>query len=54
MKRWVHIFLALAILSVSFFGCGGASKDLKTRCPKCGGFYETREGEQEFRWMHGR
>jgi hypothetical protein len=54
MKKWVPILLALVILSVFSLGCAGASKEIKTRCPKCAGYYETREGEEEFRWMHGR
>jgi hypothetical protein len=53
MKRWVHLFLALVILSVFSLGCVGASKEIKTRCPKCAGYYETKGGEEEFRWMHG-
>ena len=54
MKRWVPLFLALVILSVFSLGCVGASKEIKTRCPKCAGYYDTRVGEEEFRWMHGR
>lgn len=54
MKRWVHLLLALVILSVFSLGCVGASKEIKTRCPKCAGYYETKGGEEEFRWTHGR
>ncbi len=54
MRRWVHILLALVILSVSFVGCAGGSKEIKTRCPKCAGYFNTREGEEAFRSMHGR
>jgi len=54
MRRWVYILLALVILSVCFVGCAGGSKEIKTRCPKCAGYFNTREGEEAFRSMHGR
>jgi hypothetical protein len=53
-KRWVHLFLAFVILSGFSLGCGGVSKETKIRCPKCAGYYDTKQGEDEFRWMHGR
>jgi len=54
MRRWVYILLALVVLSVCFVGCVGGSKEIKTRCPKCAAYFNSKEGEEEFRWMHGR
>ena len=54
VKRGVYILLALVILSISFVGCVGGSKEIKTRCPKCAAYFNSKEGEEEFRWMHGR
>ena len=53
MKKWVNIVLALAILSFLSYGCSGTMKQTKIRCPKCGAYFDTREGEQEFLWMQG-
>ncbi len=51
MKKWEIIVVALAILSFLSYGCSGTFKQTKTRCPKCAGFYDTKEGEQNFQWM---
>jgi hypothetical protein len=51
MKKWAIIVLALAMLSFFSYGCSGTLKHTKTRCPKCAGFFDTREGEQNFEWM---
>jgi hypothetical protein len=51
MRRGVNIFLALTILSVLFFGCAGTLKDTKIKCPKCGAFFSTKEGADEFERM---
>ena len=34
MRKWVSIFLALAIMAVFAVGCG-VSKEAKIKCPKC-------------------
>ena len=47
MRKWVSIFLALAILAVFSFGCAGVSKDTKVKCPKCGAVFPVDEGMQE-------
>ena len=44
MKKWVSIFLALAVLAVFSFGCAGISKDAKVKCPKCGAVFQVDEG----------
>jgi hypothetical protein len=44
MRKWVSIFLALAMLSV--FGCG-VTKDAKIKCPKCGAVFTVDEGLAE-------
>ncbi len=46
MRKWVSIFLALAILSVFSLGCG-VTKDAKIKCPKCGAVFTVDEGMAE-------
>jgi hypothetical protein len=48
MRKWVSIFLALAMLSVFSFGCGGVSKQTKIKCPKCGAVFTVDEGLREY------
>ena len=47
MRRWVSIFLALALLAVFSFGCSNISKDAKIKCPKCGAVFTVDEGIAE-------
>ena len=47
MRKWVSIFLALAILGVFSFGCTGIQKDAKVKCPKCGAVFTVDEGVAE-------
>lgn len=47
MRKWVSIFLALAILAVFSVGCTGISKDAKVKCPKCGAVFTVDEGVAE-------
>lgn len=51
MKEWMRFFLALTILSGFLFGCAGNLKDVKVKCPKCGAFFTTKEGAEEFERM---
>ncbi len=44
MRKWVSIFMALAILAVFSFGCAGVSKEAKVKCPKCGAVFNIQEG----------
>ena len=44
MRKWVSIFLALAMLAVFSFGCAGIAKDSKIKCPKCGAVFTVDEG----------
>ncbi len=44
MRKWVSIFLALAMLAVFSFGCAGVAKDAKIKCPKCGAIFTVQEG----------
>lgn len=46
MRKWVSIFLALAMLAVFSMGCGVA-KDAKIKCPKCGAVFTVDEGIAE-------
>jgi len=46
MRKWVSIFLALAMLAVFSFGCG-IGKDAKIKCPKCGAVFTVDEGLAE-------
>jgi hypothetical protein len=47
MRKWVSIFLALAMLAVFSFGCAGIQKDAKIKCPKCGAVFTVDEGVTE-------
>jgi len=47
MRKWVSIFLALAVLAVFSFGCAGIQKDAKIKCPKCGAVFTVDEGVTE-------
>jgi len=47
MRKWVSIFLALAILAVFSFQCTGIQKDAKIKCPKCGAVFTVDEGVAE-------
>ena len=47
MRKWVSIFLALALLAVFSFGCSGIQKDAKIKCPKCGAVFTVDEGLTE-------
>jgi len=51
MKKWVRFFLILAILWGFFLGCSWNIKDTKIKCPKCGAFFSTKEGAEEFEKM---
>jgi hypothetical protein len=44
MRKWVSIFLALAMLAVFSFGCANIQKDAKIKCPKCGAVFTVDEG----------
>jgi hypothetical protein len=47
MRKWVSIFMVLAILAVFSFGCA-VQKDAKIKCPKCGAVFTVDEGLKEF------
>jgi hypothetical protein len=51
MEKCVSFFLALVILSSFLLGCAGTSKDIKIKCSKCGAFFTTKEGAEEFERM---
>ena len=53
MKKWVSLFLALALLAVFSFGCAGVSKDTKIKCPKCGAVFTIDEGLAEMQKKGG-
>ncbi len=43
MRKWMSIFLALAILAACSFGCTGIQNDAKVKCPKCGEIFTINE-----------
>jgi hypothetical protein len=51
MRKWVHLFFILTILSGFLLGCTKSFKDSIIKCPKCGTFFSTEEGAEEFRRM---
>jgi hypothetical protein len=53
MRRWINLLFVLAIFSGFLLGCAASSKDSKIKCVKCGGYFSTQEGAEEFKWMRG-
>jgi hypothetical protein len=51
MKKWVSFFIISTILSGFLLGCSETIKDIKIKCPKCGAFFSTKEGAEEFQKM---
>jgi hypothetical protein len=52
MKKWMKFLFVLMILSGFLLGCAGNLKDTMIKCPKCGAFFSTKEGAEEFkRWQ---
>ncbi len=51
MKKWGSFFFVLMILTGFLLGCAGNLKDIKIKCPKCGAFFSTKEGAEEFERM---
>jgi hypothetical protein len=51
MKIWVRVFFVGAILTGFLLGCVGNVKETKIKCPKCGAFFTTKEGVEEFERM---
>jgi hypothetical protein len=47
MRKWVSIFMVLAVLAVFAIGCG-TPKDAKIKCPKCGAVFTVDEGLREY------
>jgi hypothetical protein len=48
MKTWINVFLTLALLSFFIVGCSEWMKETKLKCPKCGAYFTTKEGADEF------
>jgi hypothetical protein len=42
--KMINLFLALILLAFFSFGCAGASKDTKVKCPTCGAVFTIDEG----------
>jgi hypothetical protein len=56
MKKWtnrLNLFLALILLAFFSFGCAGASKDTKVRCPTCGAVFTIDEGLSQYQRTGG-
>jgi len=51
MKKCAGLFFALTILFGFLLGCAGNLKDTRFKCPKCGAFFTTKEGAEEFERM---
>jgi hypothetical protein len=54
MTKALTAGLILMLLAAWLPGCASPSREQKTRCPKCGSFFDTKEGEEMFRYMQGR
>ncbi len=48
MKRLASILMAMVMVATLVFGCAGASKEAKVKCPKCGAVFTVQEGLDEF------
>jgi hypothetical protein len=46
MKAWNSIFLLLTFLFI--VGCSEWTKETKLKCVKCGAYFTTQEGAEEF------
>ena len=49
MRKWVSIFMVLAILSIFGLGCAQIDKQTKVKCPKCGAVFTIDEGLTEMK-----
>jgi hypothetical protein len=47
VSRWVRFLFVWVFLSALFFGCAGAAKETKVKCPKCGAVFTIDEGIAE-------
>ena len=54
MEKIACSILIFTILSFLSFGCSTTKKDALIRCPKCGAYFGSPEGESTFQWMRGR
>jgi hypothetical protein len=54
MKKWMSFFFMLMMLSSLVLGCARNLKETYIKCPKCGAFFSTQEGAEEFERMRGR
>ncbi len=53
MKRWLMIFLALALLGAFSYGCAGVTKESQVKCPKCGSVFTVDEGLAQVQMFQG-
>jgi len=51
MKTWINLFLTLVLLSFFIVGCSEWMKETKLKCVKCGAYFTTKEGAEEFHKM---
>jgi len=53
MKAKTKIFIIMSIVICFSFGCVSTSKKTWFKCPKCGAYFSTKEGADEFERMRG-
>jgi hypothetical protein len=51
MKTWINVFLTLVLLSFFIVGCSEGMKETQLKCVKCGAYFTTKEGAEEFNKM---
>ena len=51
MKTWTNVFFTLLLLSFFIGGCSEGMKETKLKCVKCGAYFTTKEGAEEFNKM---
>jgi uncharacterized protein YceK len=51
MKAKMKIFVIMLIVISFSLGCASVSKNTLVKCPKCGTYFSTKEGAEEFESM---
>jgi len=53
MKAKTKIFIIMSIVVCFSFGCASTPKKTWLKCPKCGAYFSTQEGAEDFKRMGG-
>jgi hypothetical protein len=50
-RKWLFFLLVCIVFSVFLYGCAQTGEITKLRCAKCGAFFNSKEGAEEFERM---